>query len=119
MAQLDKGKPQSLEELMLATLAQTDALTKLLIERRHRGRRVQAEAAGGACGVPAYPASHDTITTEPTAVSYRVKLTLFLLAFNIIGFAEGYLLHELGLLWVVPIVLITAFGAVLLSRRFL
>ena len=48
-----------------------------------------------------------------------VKLTLFLLAFNIIGFAEGYLLHELGLEWFVPIILLTAFGAVLLSRRFL
>jgi mannitol/fructose-specific phosphotransferase system IIA component (Ntr-type) len=30
MAELDKSKPVSLEELMLATLAQTDALTKLL-----------------------------------------------------------------------------------------
>ncbi len=52
-------------------------------------------------------------------MSYGVKLTLFLLAFNIIGFAEGYLLHELGLLWLVPIILATAFGAVLLSRRWL
>ena len=33
MAELDKGKPVSLEELMLVTLAQTDALTKLLIEK--------------------------------------------------------------------------------------
>ena len=33
MAELDKGKPVSLEELMLANLAQTDALTKLLIEK--------------------------------------------------------------------------------------
>jgi hypothetical protein len=33
MAELEKGKPVSLEELMLATLAQTDALTKLLIEK--------------------------------------------------------------------------------------
>ena len=33
MAELDEGKPVSLEELMLATLAQTDALTKLLIEK--------------------------------------------------------------------------------------
>ena len=33
MADIDKGKPVSLEELMLATLAQTDALTKLLIEK--------------------------------------------------------------------------------------
>jgi predicted branched-subunit amino acid permease len=37
-------------------------------------------------------------------MSYGVKLTLFLLAFNIIGFAEGYLLHELGLQWLVPII---------------
>ena len=51
-------------------------------------------------------------------MSYGVKLTLFLLAFNIIGFAEGYLLHELGLQWLLPIILVTAFGAVLLSRRF-
>jgi hypothetical protein len=32
MAELDKGKPVSLEELLLATLAQTDALMKLLID---------------------------------------------------------------------------------------
>jgi predicted branched-subunit amino acid permease len=37
-------------------------------------------------------------------MSHGVKLTLFLLAFNIIGFAEGYLLHELGLQWLVPII---------------
>jgi hypothetical protein len=29
-------------------------------------------------------------------MSHGVKLTLFLLAFNIIGFAEGYLLHSWG-----------------------
>jgi hypothetical protein len=51
-------------------------------------------------------------------MSYRVKLTLFVLAFNIIGFAEGYFLHELGLPLLMPIILVTAFGAVLLSRRF-
>ena len=39
-------------------------------------------------------------------MSHGVKLTLFLLAFNIIGFAEGYLLHELGLPWLVPIILV-------------
>jgi hypothetical protein len=33
MAELDKGKPVSLEELMVSTLAMTDALTKLLIEK--------------------------------------------------------------------------------------
>jgi hypothetical protein len=30
-------------------------------------------------------------------MSHGIKLTLFLLAFNIIGFAAGDLLHELGL----------------------
>ena len=33
MAELDKGKAVSLEELMVSTLAMTDALTKLLIEK--------------------------------------------------------------------------------------
>ena len=52
-------------------------------------------------------------------LSHRLKLTLFVLAFNVIGFAEGYLLHELGLQWVVPIIVVTALGAVLASRRWL
>ena len=33
MSELDKGKPVSLEELMVSTLAMTDALAKLLIEK--------------------------------------------------------------------------------------
>ena len=33
MAELDNRKPVSLEELMLANLAQTDALTEVLIEK--------------------------------------------------------------------------------------
>ena len=33
MAELDKGKTVSLEELMLTTLAMADAVTKLLIEK--------------------------------------------------------------------------------------
>ena len=33
MAELDRGKPVSLEELMVSTLAMTDALVKLLIEK--------------------------------------------------------------------------------------
>ena len=47
---------------------------------------------------------------------HGVKLTLFLLTFNIIGFAERYLLDELGLQWLVPILLGRAWAAVLLSR---
>jgi hypothetical protein len=50
-------------------------------------------------------------------MSRRLKLILFVLVFNVIGFAEGYLLREMGLQWVVPIILVTAVGAVLLSRR--
>lgn len=34
MAKLKKGKTESLQELMLSTLASTAALTKLLIEKR-------------------------------------------------------------------------------------
>jgi hypothetical protein len=52
-------------------------------------------------------------------MSRQLKLILFVLAFNVIGFAEGYLLRDLGLQWVVPIILVTAIGAVLLSRRWL
>jgi membrane protein implicated in regulation of membrane protease activity len=52
-------------------------------------------------------------------MSYPVKLTLFLLAFNIIGFAEGYFLAGLSLYWLVPLILATAFAAVLVSRRWL
>jgi hypothetical protein len=33
MAELEKGKPVSLEELMVSTLARTDGLAKLLIEK--------------------------------------------------------------------------------------
>jgi hypothetical protein len=32
---------------------------------------------------------------------YSVNLTLFVLAFNIVGFAEGYLLRDMGLAWLV------------------
>jgi hypothetical protein len=33
MAELENGNPVSLQELMVSTLAMTDALTKLLIEK--------------------------------------------------------------------------------------
>ena len=46
-------------------------------------------------------------------MSHQLKLTLFVLAFNVIGFAEGYLLRDFGLAWVLPIVIVTAFSAVL------
>ena len=52
-------------------------------------------------------------------MSHGVKLTLFVLAFNVIGFAEGYLLRDLGLVWLLPILVVTAFVAVLLSRWWL
>jgi hypothetical protein len=37
-------------------------------------------------------------------MSHRLKLTLFLLAFNIIGFGEGYCCVTSGSQWLVPIV---------------
>ena len=52
-------------------------------------------------------------------MSRQLKLIVFVLVFNVIGFAEGYLLHDLGLQWVVPIIVATALGAVLLIRRVL
>ena len=52
-------------------------------------------------------------------MSHRLKFILFVLVFNVIGFAEGYLLHDLGLQWVLPIIVATAVGAVLLRRRWL
>ena len=46
-------------------------------------------------------------------MSHRLKLTVFVLTFNVIGFAEGYLLRDLGLVWLLPILIVTALGAVL------
>ena len=63
MAELDKGKPVSLEELMVATLAMTDALAKLLIEKGVYHRRgVQTEAAGGASRVSAHSEADGTMS---------------------------------------------------------
>ena len=52
-------------------------------------------------------------------MSRQLKLILFVLVFNAIGFAEGYLLSDVGLVWVLPIIVATTLGAVLLSRRVL
>ena len=52
-------------------------------------------------------------------MSHQLKLTPFVLAFNVIGFAEGSLLRDLGLVWLLPILVVTAVGSVLLSRWWL
>jgi hypothetical protein len=52
-------------------------------------------------------------------MSRQLKLILFVLTFNVIGFAEGYLLRDLALVWLVPILTITGWGAVLASRWWL
>jgi len=52
-------------------------------------------------------------------MSRQLKLILFVLVFNAIGFAEGYLLSDSGFVWVLPIIMATAVGAVLLIRRVL
>jgi hypothetical protein len=41
------------------------------------------------------------------------------LAFNVIGFAAGYLLRDFALVWLLPILIATAVGAVLASLRWL
>ena len=46
-------------------------------------------------------------------MSYRLKLTLSVLAFKVIGFAEEYLIPGLGLEWLLPILFAAAVGAVL------
>jgi hypothetical protein len=52
-------------------------------------------------------------------MSRQLKLILFVLVFNAIGFAEGYLVSDWGLVWVLPIIVATAVRAVLLIRRVL
>ena len=70
MAELESGKPVSLEELMVSTLAMTDALAKLLIEK---GVITDAEfkqkAAGGECGVSAHSESYGTVIFPRTDLS--------------------------------------------------
>jgi hypothetical protein len=62
MAELEQDKPVSLEELMVTTLAMTDALAKLLIEK---GVITDAEfkekTAGRACGLSAHPESDTAV----------------------------------------------------------
>jgi hypothetical protein len=58
MAELDNRKPVSLEELMLANLAQTDALTKPLLEKGIISD-AEAEASETACGPTAHSKSND------------------------------------------------------------
>jgi hypothetical protein len=56
------------------------------------------------------------LSTGAAGRLYSLKRTLFVLASNIIGFAEGYLLQGLGLQWLLPILIVTAVAAVLVSR---
>ena len=73
MAEVE-GKPVSLEELTVSTLAMTDALAQAADrEERHYGCGVQAEAAGGACGVSAHFEFDNTVTTKGTVMSHLVK----------------------------------------------
>ena len=79
MAELEKGKTVSLQELMVSTLAMTDALPKLLIEK---GVITHAEfkqkAAGGTCGVSADSESYGTVTAEPHSLeATRTESTSF------------------------------------------
>ena len=46
-------------------------------------------------------------------MSHRLKLTFFVLAFNVIGFAEGHLLPDLGLVWLISIFMVASLVGVL------
>ena len=62
MAELERGKTVSLEELMVSTLAMTDALAKLLIEKGViTDAEFKQEAARGTCGLPAHSESHNAM----------------------------------------------------------
>jgi hypothetical protein len=50
-------------------------------------------------------------------LSHRLKLTFLVLAFNVIGFAEGHLLPDLGLVWLISIFMVASLVGVLASRR--
>ena len=65
MAELDSGKPVSLEELMVSN-SRDDGRARQATDRegRHHGPGVQAEAAGGACGVSADSESDNTIIPD-------------------------------------------------------
>jgi hypothetical protein len=52
-------------------------------------------------------------------MSYRLKIIIFVLAINIIALAVGYLMRGLGLYWFIPLIFAMAWGAVLVSRRWL
>jgi hypothetical protein len=69
MAELESGKPVSLEELMVTTLAMTDMLTKLLIEGRHHGRGVQKKLLEERAAYPANFKSDSAIGKERPGVT--------------------------------------------------
>lgn len=50
-------------------------------------------------------------------MSYRLKVIIFVLAMNIMALAVGYLMRGLGLYWFIPGIFLMAWGAVLVSRR--
>jgi hypothetical protein len=56
---------------------------------------------------------------EAGPMSYRLKIIIFVLAINIIALAVGYLMRGLGLYWLIPVIFLMAWVAVLVSRRWL
>ena len=70
MAQLQDGKPVSLEELMVSTLARTDALAKLLIEKGViTNAEFKQKLLEGACGLSAHSEPDNSMITSPTLES--------------------------------------------------
>ena len=79
-----------------------DALTKLLSEKRLITQAEFSQKLLGPCGVSAQLESHGTIVPSSNTNVLLAKAHIFLLAFNIIGVAEPYLLRDMGLAWLVP-----------------
>jgi hypothetical protein len=57
--------------------------------------------------------------TAPGSVSYRLKLTIFLVVTGIIALTEGYILEPVGLQWLLPIIAVTAWAALMVDRRWI
>ena len=62
MAELQNGKPLSLEELMVSN-SRDDGRARKATDRKghHHGRGVQTEAAGGTCGLSAHSESDNAM----------------------------------------------------------
>ena len=55
----------------------------------------------------------------PDAMSSRLKVTIFLLIAGAVLFAEGCMLRDVGLQWVLPVLSVTAWAAAVVGQRWI